>query len=87
MFVFIKQFAKKFLKLAFKKAIFCTNFEKSCKIEVMIATFIVRYQLWGDVTSSEIGVPPLVTSCHLFGGPPTLPLWGDVIYGWSLSTK
>ena len=28
--------------------------------------------------------------CHLlspFGGPPTLPLWGDIIYGWSLSAS
>ena len=42
------------------------------------------FELWGDVTSAENRVPPLVTSCHLLGVPPSLPLWGDVIHGWSL---
>ena len=43
------------------------------------------FELWGDVTSTENRVPPPVTSCHLFGEPPSLPLWGDVIYGRSHS--
>ena len=42
------------------------------------------FDLWGDVTFIENRVPPPVTSCHLFGVPPSLPLRGDVIYGWSL---
>ena len=42
------------------------------------------FELWGDVTSAENRAPPPVTSCHLLGVPPSLPLWGDVIYGWSL---
>ena len=43
------------------------------------------FDLWGDVTSTENRVPPPVTSCHLFGEAPSLPPWGDVIYGWSLT--
>ena len=73
MFVFIKQYAKKFLKLAFKKAIFFTNLKKSTKIEIRIVTFVVKEQLRGDVTSAKNGVPPLVTSRHLFGVPPPSP--------------
>ena len=30
-------------------------------------------------------LPPLVTPCHLLGVPPSLRLWGDVIYGLSLT--
>ena len=44
-----------------------------------------NFGLWGDITSAENRVPP---PCHLmspFGGTPSLPLWGDVIYGWSLN--
>ena len=29
----------------------------------------------------KTGYLPLVTSCHLSGDPPSLPLRGDVIYG------
>ena len=29
----------------------------------------------------KTGSLPFVTSCHLSGGPPSLPLWGDVIFG------
>ena len=43
------------------------------------------FGLWGDITSSENRVPPTVTSIHLLRVPPSLPLWGDVIYGWSLT--
>ena len=32
----------------------------------------------------KTGYLPLVTSRHLLGDPPSLPLWGDVIYGWPL---
>ena len=44
-----------------------------------------NFGLWDDITSTENRVPPPVTSCHLLGVPPSLPLWGDVIYGWSLT--
>ena len=40
------------------------------------------FELWGDVTSTENRVPPPVTSSHLLWVTLSLPLWGDVIYGW-----
>ena len=43
-----------------------------------------NFGLWGDIASVENKVPPPVTSCHLLGVSPSLPLWVDVIYGWSL---
>ena len=48
---------------------------------------MANFLLWGDVNSAKNRVPPPVTSCHLLRVPPSLPPWGDVIYGCSLISR
>ena len=74
MFVFIKQYAKKFLKLAFKKAIFFINLKKSPKIEIRIVNFVVSSSL--EVTSPllKMGSLPLSPLVTFLGSPHPPPL-------------
>ena len=37
-----------------------------------------------DVSFAQNRVPPPISLRLLLGVPPSLPLWGDIFYGWSL---
>jgi hypothetical protein len=41
--------------------------------------------LKNDVAFPKKKVPTYISFRRLWWGPPSLPLWGDVVYGWSLT--
>ena len=43
--------------------------------------------LKNDVAFPKKKVPTYISFRRLWEGPPSLPLWGDVVYGWSLIAK